>query len=63
MLLKIYWALMGSPSWKKYCRIGQVQIKVMRKASDIKIPEIILPEESDESRSDEVCDLGKKKKK
>lgn len=29
----------------------------MRKASDIKIPEIILREESDESRSDEVCDL------
>lgn len=29
----------------------------MRKASDIKIPEITLREESDESWSDEVCDL------
>lgn len=57
VLQKIYWVLMGSSSWKKHYRIGQIQKKVMRKASDIKIPEIILREESDESWSDEVCDL------
>lgn len=41
VVYKIYWVL-ESPSRKKYCRIGQAQIKADRKASDINVSEVIV---------------------